>query len=1250
MLQPVKWLRALLGAILVASAAMLANPAYAAASNDNIASAFDLGTAANFTISGDTTGATKENGEPNIGGSQHTIWYKWTAPATKSVQINTLNRAVGLDFILAVYTAQNPAAPAVNKLNGVNSGFDVVAFDAMLNTVYFIQVDSSGSDGAVNLNLPPPPANDTLASASDLGSVASFAISGTTVGATTEAGESFNGNGTTVWYKWTAPTTTQVRVNTNGSTTGVELAIATSTATPPTQASLVLISAISGNSSIQLSVTQGTSYFFQVDSNNDPGAFLLTLPPPPANDAFANAIDLGSQSSFSVIADNSGATTETGEPAAIGDGATLWYKWTAPFTKKTQIDTFGSDVFSPVDLFTGATVGTLTPVVGVTTNGNDSKIFNAVTGQPYFIRVDNQGLGVIRLNLANPANDNFANAFALSGNQILNILGDTTNATKELNEPNHGNNAGGASVCYNWTATVSGGTTVTQSSVFAHGVSVNHSLAVYTGASAAALSLVPNGGQAGPAGNSSVSFSAVAGTTYAIALDGQNGAFGEFNLSLSTFPAPANDNFANAQLVSGSTFTVAGTTNGATLETNETTVGAGFTVWYKWVAPSAGNFVIGATGTGFNNSFFDVYTGSTLNSLLRIASAQKTLLFTAVAGTTYLIRVDAQSANNSADFQMTLGPIPPNDNFSKATVLTGAAFDVFGYNFGATRESGEPAATGSNTVWWTWTAPANAHVSVNTTGSDFTTRVLKVFTGSAVSALTAVNFAAPPSNTTSATFDAVQGTVYSFSVGGGPGNIELALSNAPANDNFANSVALSGPDVSISGNNYAATKETGEPNHNGGLGGQSVWYSWTAPATAFVSIKVNATGSNTGFAPFYGVYTGTAVNALSTVTSGTGNIFFAATAGTVYRIAIDGNTTGTFDLAIEQFPPNDNLANAFPITGYSTVTGTSNNASKEPGEPSHGGDPGGASVWWSFVAPDTRLVEVTTLGSNFDTLLAVYTGTQVGALNLVAGNDNLGVNQQASKLQFNAVAGTTYYFAVDGSGGASGLVSLTVRRADVKITSPLTVSPDPQVATKPVTFTVGTDAPATFVWDFGDGTTETNTSTTITHVYAVAGNYTVVVTAMEDSGFSVSSNLAIVVFASRDLGLAKLGIVEDFTKPGKDTISASGFISLPPGGSLSGPLTIRIAGVVQTLQVANGVTKTKTTSLKITPSKTGGPGKFTFKIVGSYQTALIAAGFDKPIVKSKPVDVLLELDFNNVSYQFRITELYTSTGKKGSAK
>lgn len=58
-------------------------------------------------------------------------------------------------------------------------------------------------------------------------------------------------------------------------------------------------------------------------------------------------------------------------------------------------------------------------------------------------------------------------------------------------------------------------------------------------------------------------------------------------------------------------------------------------------------------------------------------------------------------------------------------------------------------------------------------------------------------------------------------------------------------------------------------------------------------------------------------------------------------------------------PPNDNFIDAISIDSTNTmVLGSNDDATKEPGEPDHAGNPGGKSVWWSWLAPATGYVTI----------------------------------------------------------------------------------------------------------------------------------------------------------------------------------------------------------------------------------------------------------------------------------------------------
>ena len=124
-------------------------------------------------------------------------------------------------------------------------------------------------------------------------------------------------------------------------------------------------------------------------------------------------------------------------------------------------------------------------------------------------------------------------------------------------------------------------------------------------------------------------------------------------------------------------------------------------------------------------------------------------------------------------------------------------------------------------------------------------------------------------------------------------------------------------------------------------------------------------------------------------------------------------------------PFNDDFAARATLSGESTATrGVSVGATSETGEPTHA-VAGGTSLWWTWTAPRAGNVVLDTAGSNFDTTLAVYTGSAVNALTLVGSNDDA-PGLTTSHLNFTATSGTTYQIAVDGKGGATGMISLSV--------------------------------------------------------------------------------------------------------------------------------------------------------------------------------------------------------------------------------
>ena len=149
-------------------------------------------------------------------------------------------------------------------------------------------------------------------------------------------------------------------------------------------------------------------------------------------------------------------------------------------------------------------------------------------------------------------------------------------------------------------------------------------------------------------------------------------------------------------------------------------------------------------------------------------------------------------------------------------------------------------------------------------------------------------------------------------------------------------------------------------------------------------------------------------------------------------------------------PANDNFAAAQTISGCSgSVTGLNTGATHETREPNHeaGGRGGQNSIWYRWEAPSSGIATIDTTGSNFDTVLAVYTENAIGSLSIGFKNDDIDLGVvQASRLTFPVTAGVTYGIAVDGFGGEVGPVTLNWSLSNCSGTWSNTVLSPAQVA------------------------------------------------------------------------------------------------------------------------------------------------------------------------------------------------------------
>ena len=246
------------------------------------------------------------------------------------------------------------------------------------------------------------PPNDDFANADDLGNGLIASASGSNLWATVEVGEPgrvFGPAIASVWYRWTAPQSGVVRVQTCDSNFDTTLAIFRGSA-------LGALARVAANddrcgvqSGLRFFAIAGTTYYIAVDgwlSHQGSIELLLRFLVPPSNDDFANALDLGDRLTASASGTNSDATVEPREPDHHGSTtiASVWYRWTAPASRKIRIETCGSDFDTVIAVYVGPEFDALRSVAsnddhdGCGGEGEGSLLrFNSVAGTTYHIAV-----------------------------------------------------------------------------------------------------------------------------------------------------------------------------------------------------------------------------------------------------------------------------------------------------------------------------------------------------------------------------------------------------------------------------------------------------------------------------------------------------------------------------------------------------------------------------------------------------------------------------------------------------------------------------------------------------------------------------------------------------------------------------------------------------------------------------------------------------------------------------------------------
>lgn len=509
--------------------------------------------------------------------------------------------------------------------------------------------------------------------------------------------------------------------------------------------------------------------------------------------------------------------------------------------------------------------------------------------------------------------------------------------------------------------------------------------------------------------------------------------------------APPNDNFADAIVWTTNSGTFIATNTLATEEPDEPgwwLAGASGSLWWRWIAPSNGDFSFNTAGSSNLNTLTTVFTGdgaySNLTQVVGFQAASASsqdVTFFAREGRMYHFRfsgfddqpygVIAGSYSFTPFVIPTNGPI--NDYFERRIPLTGLTNIVVDDNSTATFEPGEPmaprCAPAAGSMWWSYTTPTNGILRIQAGGYSNSV-VCAVYRGDVVDQLDLVASACEqPIN-----FGVAAGETYHISVSSLYGKaggfaLNLFLFPPPPHDNFADSDRFEGTNLVHTGRFVGATHEPGEPEADGT---NTVWASWAAPFNGRVRYWLGGSVN---------LFTGPTLDHLTAVPLIVVNseYNFIASEGTVYHFQFSGvGEDYALNLDATPFPMADNdrfadarVAGATDVIRFSPASVYG--ATMETGEPHHSESIPQKSLWWRWQAPRHGVLKLSATSLFIPrVMLAVYQGSSVDALGLVTKGTN--------QVVFRGTAGETYHIAAAVPDDAVGDVTLFAQQTGLSAT------------------------------------------------------------------------------------------------------------------------------------------------------------------------------------------------------------------------
>jgi hypothetical protein len=942
-----------------------------------------------------TEEATRESGEP-IPGFYQTVWYRWQAPATGMLELTGVTEAFPGPS-LKVFSSPL-AVPTLQSLvlHAHEYGSDGI-YSVKQGTTYFLwvgnNIGATSQTYSLSYTLHQAPENDAFARRQALTGI-DVSLTASQWAATREPGEPKHAGasvGRSVWWTWTAPT--------NGSATVAARAVPSEIRSQTPYLAVYTGSAVN-------SLTLVSTYAEQ-DSYG----------------VASFAAQAGK--TYQIALDNPGPAVIGGVPSSYpGTDVELELHFTtlklvSPITNQNLVSPqpVVLEINQPVEAFDGKIVG-VTYVVGRVGSQPTVLTEYVQTGTPPFrlvvedhptgafvavaVATNDAGRVSVSPSVAftrRPANDGFATRIAVEGRYGL-VQGTLEGATREAGEPLSVKYPSAVSLWYSWKAPSDGW-------LEAESVEAGE-VAVYSGGSLAQLTRVSANVNTGYAGTA---VRVTRDTTYAIAVR----------------------NIDDFRIDTARAFQMRWKLRSVEL-----------------LQPTAGFSAIAGRGITLSASIterrseFDavrfLVDGQEVARSMA-ASSPFTQLWTPSAPGLYAVKAEVALSSGIlvASDSVTVQVRPTNDTFIARSEILGTGLQVAGSTIGS------QVIESQKSCWYRWRAPATGLLRLATTNQSLT---IGVFQGGEVSALfpveeryQRVSGAVPGDRRYRVEADVEYG-IQVASSGFLPGldfSLSMDFYPVPANDAFAQRAVLpSEPGrYDIAAVSAFATAEPNEPDHGLSVPRYSLWWRFVPPRRGAVRILAENLPYTLGRA----VYRGAALESLTRIPSAAQrpleeSDWWQVEAGVEYQIAVDDlvEIAGPFSFVWEYVDssPNDSFALRQRLEGKNLrVAANTFWAGREPGEPAHMDMPDGASLWWTWTAPEngTARFSYLDIGMSWGASVSVYAGNKLSELSRLAVGEH--------SVSFPALKGQTYEFALDVYRGFPMAVDLELELTrDVEVLPP----------------------------------------------------------------------------------------------------------------------------------------------------------------------------------------------------------------------